>query len=226
MTWTTLAGHLGFALIALSFMVRDLLWLRTIAILGSLAAILYNYFAPAEPLWLVIGWNTAFAVVNVVQIALSFRERARVKLSEEEKDLFETSFQAFTPVEFMKIMRLARWEHREPGDVLTTEGEAVPSLLMIYNGEVEIAVRGRHVSTLRDGRFVAEMSFISGSKAAATTTVKKRSRLVCWDRDQLRALLQRNPTLRFNFQAVLTHDLYKKLQREGATTHTNMAFPS
>jgi hypothetical protein len=38
-------------------------------------------------------------------------------------------------------------------------------------------------------------------------------------------LLNRNPTLKFGFQAVLTNDLYKKLQREGATTHTNLAFP-
>lgn len=226
MSLTTLAGHLGFALIALSFMVRDLLWLRVIAISGSLAAIAYNYFAPAEPLWLVIGWNAAFAVVNVVQIALSLRERASVKFSEEEKELFETLFQAFSPVEFMKIMRLAHWENRAAGEGLTVEGEAVPNLMLVYNGEVDIAIKGRKVSTLRDGRFVAEMSFISNSKASASATVVKRSRLVCWNCDQLRALLKRNPTLRFNFQAVLTNDLYKKLQREGATTHTNLAFPS
>jgi CRP-like cAMP-binding protein len=206
--------------------VRDLLWLRAISIVGSIAAILYNYFAPASPLWLVIGWNAAFALVNIVQIGLSMREQAMVKFTEEEKDLFETLFQAFTPVEFMKIMRLARWEDRDEGVVLTKEGEPVENLMMIYNGVVDISVRGKKVSSVKDGRFVAEMSFISGSLASATTTTAKKSRMVCWNRDALKALLNRNPTLRFGFQAVLTNDLYKKLQREGATTHTNLAFPS
>jgi len=225
MSLTTLAGHLGFALIACSFLVRDLLWLRTIAIAGSVAAILYNYFAPAEPLWLVIGWNAAFVLVNVVQIGLSVHERASVKFTEEEKDLFLTLFQTFSPVEFMKIMRIAKWENWEAGSVLTREGQPVEKLMLIYNGVVENVVRGKMVSSVKDGRFVAEMSFISGSLASATTTTAKRSRMVCWNRDELKALLARNPTLRFGFQAVLTNDLHKKLQREGATTHTNLAFP-
>lgn len=96
-----IAGHLAFALIALSFLVRDILWLRALSITASVASIIYAYFAPAQPLWLVMGWNGLFIGLNLVQIAILFRERRGVTFTDEEKELFQTSFSRFAPVEFM-----------------------------------------------------------------------------------------------------------------------------
>lgn len=66
-----IAGHLAFALIAFSFLVRDILWLRALSIAASLA----SYLAPSNPLWIVIRWNVVFIGLNLVQIAILFRER-------------------------------------------------------------------------------------------------------------------------------------------------------
>ena len=74
MTRYELAGHASFALIALSFLVKDILWLRVLSVAASVAGIAYNYFGPATPLWLVIYWNIFFLVINLTQIALILRD--------------------------------------------------------------------------------------------------------------------------------------------------------
>ena len=217
MSLTELAGHLAYALIACSFLVRDLFWLRLISIVGSMAAIFFNYFAPSEPLWLVIYWNLAFATLNVVQVVRMMHERSQVRFSDEERDLYGTLFQGFSPVEFMKLMRIAKWQSLPSEAQLTIEGSPVPNLMLIYSGVVEVDVGGKTVAELRDGRFLGEMSFIAGGNASASASTAATTRLVVWSQDELKRLLNRNPTLKFSFQGVLHTDLARKLQRESFT---------
>ena len=52
MEYTDLIGHLAFGLIAFSFLVKDILWLRLVSILASTFGMAYNYFIPVEPMCL------------------------------------------------------------------------------------------------------------------------------------------------------------------------------
>ena len=70
MTIASISGHLAFGLIAFSFLVKDILWLRVMSILASLFSIFYNYTIPAEPMWLAINWNIVFVLVNLYHIAV------------------------------------------------------------------------------------------------------------------------------------------------------------
>ena len=60
-----IAGHLAFGLIAFSFLVKDILCLRNVSIVASLFSVFYNYFIPIEPMWIAIGWNFVFVLVNL-----------------------------------------------------------------------------------------------------------------------------------------------------------------
>jgi len=46
MNVATLAGHLAFGLIAFSFLVKDIFWLRIVSIIASLFSVFYNYTIP------------------------------------------------------------------------------------------------------------------------------------------------------------------------------------
>lgn len=85
MEYGTLFGHLAFVLIAFSFLVKDILWLRCISIIASIAGIVYNYVAPSTPLWLVINWNLVFIAINTVQIALLIRERMGIEFTDSPR---------------------------------------------------------------------------------------------------------------------------------------------
>ncbi len=204
-------GHLPFALTAVSFFMRDILLLRAAAIVSSVLAAGYNYFAPEEPDWRVISWLIVFFSINVARTITLILERRNISFSEEEQELYKTIFQKFEPVEFMKLMRLGEWRTEKPGTVLATEGEELPDLKLIYNGEAAIERDGREITRVRDGTLIGEMSYLRGGTATATVRVLRSVRVVSWPRSELRSLLKRNPTMDVAMHTVFSVDLVHKL---------------
>ena len=172
MNIATLAGHLAFGLIAFSFLVKDIFWLRLLSIAASLFSVFYNYLIPAEPLWLAINWNIVFVGVNLYHIGVILYEKREVKMDAKNQELYDTLFSEMTPVEYLKISRAAQWETVKPGQRLITQGMPVPDLYLIYNGTVDVAVDGEKIAELKDGEFVGEMSFLTEKVATASCIVK------------------------------------------------------
>ena len=212
------AGHIAFALIALSFVVRDILWLRLLSITASFASISYSYFAPAEPLWLVIGWNLVFIVLNLVQIAIIFRERRGVAFTDAEKELYQSSFSRFTPVEFLRLIRIASWKDAAAGTLLVSAGEETTDIMLIFSGRVNVEKNGRKLAELRAGDFIGEIGFVKRAPAAATVTVLEPTRYVSWPKAELRSLLERNASMAIVLNAELTEDMAGKLARRTGFT--------
>jgi hypothetical protein len=209
-----LAGHASFALIALSFLVKDILWLRVLSVVASVAGIGYNYFGPATPLWLVIYWNIFFLAINLGQIFLILRERHGVEFSEAEKEIYETIFYGFAPFEFMKLLRIGEWKNAEPGEILAVQDKEVDSVMLIYNGLAEVEINGEKVAELKDGNLVGEMSYFTGGLATATVRVLQPTRYLFWKKAAMDALSQRNPSMQATLRAVLSIDLAKKLLKK------------
>lgn len=205
-------GHLSFLLGALSFLVKDMLWLRLLAIVGNAAGIVYNAYAPQEPMWLVVAWLCAFIVINVVQIALLVRERKAVRFTAEEAELHETLFRGFSPVEFLKLLRAARWQTYESAAVLARAGETVEQLVLLVSGRAQVALADGRSLELRDGAFVGEMSFLKEQPASATVSATSSARCLVWEKEALRALLARNPSLQLGLHAVISSDLVRKVR--------------
>lgn len=210
-------GHFAFALIALSYLVKEIFYLRVLSVFACVAGISYNYFAPPEPLWTPIFWNGAFIVVNAVQLYVIWRERRGVEFSEEQKEIYQTIFKSFSPLEFAKLMRVSRWFDVEQGATLITEKKETKFVYLIYNGEVSVLIGGKEVARLKDGAFVGEMSFITGNLPSATVKTTKPTRLVAWSKDELRALLKRNPAMESTMHAALSADLSRKLAPSSAS---------
>jgi len=213
MTLTVLemVGHLSFGLTALSFIMRDILVLRVLAIASCCFGIVYNYFLPAGPLWLVIFWISVFAVINIVNVVLLCIQNRGITFSDEERELYETLFRNFSPVEFMKLMNLGRWDKSMEGEILATENEPLQDVKLIYNGEVAVERQRREIASLRDGTFIGEMSYLQNSNATATVRTKRPTRYVAWPREDLRKLLKRNPTMDIAMSALFQLDLTRKL---------------
>lgn len=206
-------SHAASILTVIAYLVKDILWLRVLTVFACIFGIAFNYFAPATPLWAPIGWNIVFLLINVVQIALIVRERSSVSFSEEEQELYETMFQSFAPFEFMKLLRIGAWGDAKVGDVLAVEDQSIDRVMLIYNGAVNVESKGQLLTQLKDGSFIGEISFIRGGAATATIRAAEPTRLLSWSKENLKQLLNRNPSMRSAMQAVLSTDLTKKLVR-------------
>lgn len=211
MSIATLAGHLAFGLIAFSFLVKDILYLRLLSILASLFSVFYNYTIPLEPMWLAINWNIIFVAVNLYHVAMLIYEKRPVHMDAKDKELYETMFKDLTPVEYLKITKIADWKLLEPGKKIITQEQRVFDLNLIYNGTVEVQVDGNSVAELKDGQFVGEMSFLTEQQATATCVVKHDTELLVWKQKQFKDLLKRNPSLYFTIQSLLSTQVSSNL---------------
>ena len=211
MNIATLAGHLAFGLIAFSFLVKDILYLRILSILASLFSVLYNFYIPVEPMWLAINWNIIFVLVNIYHIAVIIYEKRPVKMTTKEKELHETMFRGLTPVEFLKITKIAKWKKYKTPLPIITQGKPVNDLILIYNGTVDVLVNDNKVAELKDGQFVGEMSFLTEKPATATCKVEHNAECLVWPQKDFKDLLKRNPSLYFTIQSLLSEQVSNNL---------------
>ena len=207
MNLAVLAGHLAFGLIAFSFLVKDILWLRLVSILASSFSVFYNWVIPAEPMWLAINWNFVFISLNLYHIAILIYEKRPIKMAPKDKELYETLFKELSPVEYLKITKIANWQKFKTGDTLIRQNHLVTDLILIYNGTVDVVVKDKIVAQLRDGQFVGEMSFLTEKSATATCVIKHDTECIMWKQPEFKQLLKRNPSLYYTIQGLLSNQL-------------------
>jgi CRP-like cAMP-binding protein len=223
LTMQFLLERVAFVLTALAYVMRDILLLRTLAVISGVLWFLLMYFAGFSTLALVE--QSLLLAINVTRIVMLIKERRGVSFTEEEQELYRTVFNRFSPVEFLKIIRLAEWKNAEPDELLAIEQQPVKNLIMIYNGEVAIQKEGKDVVHLRDGTMIGEMSFLRGGTATATVRVARPTRYVAWPQEDLRKMLRRNPTMDVAMQSVLSADLINKLTSEKTPSAASVAPP-
>jgi hypothetical protein len=216
------SGHLASVLTMAAYLLKDILWLRLLTILSCFAGIAFNFIVPSTPLWTVIYWNILFAGINIVQVAIIIKQRSSVHFTDEEKELHDTLFNNFAPFEFMKLMRLGKWLEAKQGDILAMEHKPIDNIMLIYNGLVGVESEGKEVARLKDGNFIGEVSFITGGAATATVRALGPTRYVAWPKEAIKQLLNRNPSMRFAMQAMLSTDLSKKLMHRAPSFHGKM----
>ena len=206
-----ITGHLAFGLIAFSFLVKDILYLRLLSILASVFSIFYNYFIPPEPMMIAVFWNGVFIITNLYHIAVIIYEKRPVKMSPKEKELYETMFRGLSPVEFLKIIKVAEWKEFKSPLPIIQQGKLVNDLILIYNGAVDVLVNDKKVAELKDGQFVGEMSFLTEKPATATCKVSHTTECLVWPQKDFKDLLKHNPSLYFTIQGLLSEQVSNNL---------------
>jgi len=181
--------------------------LRVVSILASLFSVFYNYTIPETPMWLAINWNIVFVLVNIYHIAVIIYEKRPIKMQPKDKELYETMFKDLSPVEYLKISKVAEWKKYKSGQSLIVQGMPVDDLILIYNGTVNVIVDGEGVANLKDGQFVGEMSFLTEKPATATCKVEHDTECLVWKQPEFKELLKRNPSLYYTIQSLLSNQL-------------------
>lgn len=202
-------GHLTYILIVSSYLVRDMLALRSLAILASLCSLAFSY---SRQVWLIFNWNLVFLVVNFVQLGILLYERRPIAFDAEEEELRREVFQVVPAADLRRLLDVARWEEGGTGEVLLGEGEVLDRLVLLARGWAEVAVDGRVVGRVPAGGFVGEMGFLTGAPASAEVRLGAASRYLSWPTEELERLLAGRGGLRHSFQGVLGEDLIRKIR--------------
>jgi len=197
-----------------AYLVKDIIWLRALTIISAATWLLY-LFGGGHILWLAAFWNAAFIVVNLGRISLEMRQRFRVKLSPEERDVYASTFPNLSPVEFMKLLSVGKWVDLVEGAAVTEQGQSVENVTLVYRGTATVHVNGNLVRHVTPPEFIGEVSFLTSDRASASVTASGPMRCLVWPHKELQKFLAKHLTVRFAFRAIMSEDLAKKLKERG-----------
>ena len=203
--------HAGYVLTALAFLVRDILWLRLLALSANLCMCMAAYGLGDEPRWAVVAWAGAFAAINLGHSAWLLYERDLRRFTEEEQRLRETAFESLDAVCVRRLLRCGRWVDFDQQKSLTLQGVHPDDLLLISEGEAAVFLGGRIAQRLKRGKFVGEIGFLNGEPATATVMAVTPLRCLSWNAAELRRFLERHPEVRSVFHAAVGKDLAEKI---------------
>ncbi len=204
--------HVANVLYLLSYIVRDILWLRVLSVAAGLCLMPYYCHCGEHPLWAPISWNALFAAVNVVQIVLLVGERWPRSLTGQQRQLYEAIFPELSPGEFVKLMKMGARREVSVGEQLVARGSVVEDMTVLLQGALEVRADGRVIARLRPGQFVGEMSFITGEKASADVIASEPSIVVSCSQASLHELLEAKPAMALKIRAALGRDVVGKLR--------------
>jgi hypothetical protein len=212
-----LVGNASYVLLAASYLVTNIYWLRLLAIVALTAEALYFYMAGDRQLWVGILWAAVFNVINIVQLILLARARIKVRMSEEEKTLHASVFGKLEKVDFSRILAVGSFEELPEGTELTSQDREVTSVRLLLSGQARVMVDSAVIAGLSAGDFVGEMAYIGDCNASATVVTEARCRTFRVGIDDLRALTRKHEKIEAAMNARFSIDLARKLRTRPLT---------
>ena len=217
--WSDVPGHVSYVLIALSYWMTNVFWLRIIAVIGLFFEMLYFRMSGGD-MHTGIGWDIIFIAINLYQIfRLVFDER-RLRYMKELHLLSQGAFASLTREQLAQLVKVGSWRTFEPGTEVTREGEPVKDLVLICDGQMVVESQGQTITNLHGGSLVGELAFVSGRPASATVTAQRVTRTFVLEMEKLRNLVRVDGLVASAVDRIIGHDLATKLQ---ASTERNLS---
>jgi hypothetical protein len=205
--------HLANLLYLAAYLVKDILWLRVVTSLAGLCLLVMLSTQPT-PAWAAIAWNLLFVVINTVQIHLLLLERRPIALHPDEQRLHQLVFRSLRPRELRRLVAVGELRAHGGGERLVASGEPLDRLMLIVDGQARVRVGERDLASLGAGKFIGEMSWLTGQPPSAEVLAEPGLRVASWDARKLREHLEHHPEVRVALQQVMGADLAHKLRSE------------
>jgi hypothetical protein len=208
--WADVPGHVSYVLIAISYWLTNIYWLRVAAVVGLSLEIVYFQMSGGS-LQAGIGWDVIFILINIYQIYRLMAEQNALKSMEEAHVLCQGAFAGLDGSHLARLIKTGTFRDFRTGTRITEEGKHVSELVLICDGDALVEVHGKDVAHLHGGAFVGEMAFLSGSPASATVTVEGPTRAFVFDLKKLGDLINADDLVAGVLHRVIGRDLARKL---------------
>ena len=203
--------HLGALLYLVCFLFRDQILLRSFAIAGDCAYVLYYYNVTDQPLWGAIFWNIPNAAINIGMIWLILRDSRTTSFTDDELKLYR-SLNEMSPVDFRKLVRVGTWHRAATVTELAREGQPLDNLHYVLEGGIDIEKNKRKI-VVKPGLFIGEIAYLKQGPATATVQVMPGTLYMSWSHVALRKAQAKHDGLKNAIGAILNTDLADKLAR-------------
>ena len=193
-----------------AYLLKDILWLR---ILLVFAAIVYIITGISLGITSMIGWNSAYLVINLFHVIMLLLDKSTINLPDETKYVYHQVFEGMSTREFKKLITINKFEIAID-EQLFQEGKKTSKLMMLLEGKVDVVKSDKYVTSLYSGDLVGEMSFMSKDLASASVYAVDNVLYAYWSHQDLARLKIKNNDIYNKFINVIGQDLVKKLNNK------------
>ncbi len=228
MSHAEVAGHMSFALLAISYSCTDIFHLRLFAIASIGSMMVFNFWHPVGvTLWLPFRWNTLFLGLNVAWVSYlhSRYNIAWIDSAVNMRDVHNEAFPSLNKMDYVALMRKACYAEYERGAMLTKTGSASEKVHYVIDGDCDVLKGGDILYKVREKQFVGTGGLHTGlyrDRGVMETKVTS-GKLKCleWRKSDLIDLVEKNTRILAAFDAALSIDELKKTYSawENAKTH-------
>lgn len=102
--------HIANVFYLVSFLVRNMLWLRILTCAGLITGVIY-FSSQTTPLWGCIVWHVVFLIINTIQIRQLIQERRALALTKEQERIGEAVFKDLSREELLTLLSRAMCEN-------------------------------------------------------------------------------------------------------------------
>ena len=203
-----LVGHIAYVLLIGSMLMRNMNWLRALAIMaGSISAIYYWTLGDYVSMF----WESLFSLVNVAQLVILIIENRRGRFSDEEQMFIETCIPDLERLHARRFMKLGAWTEVQEAIELVVEDTCPPDLKFIVSGKARVERNNKRLGKVGRGDFLGEMSYLTGKQASASVISETPVRYLAFSRENLKTHLEKNPEVRHALEASFNRNLVDKL---------------
>ena len=196
----------------ISYGVRDVLWLRILAVVAMLTLMPYYLYGGGGLQLDCICWQAVFIAINTAWIVFLIRERRPPKMTVDEKRIYDRVFhESCTPRQMLKLLERSETQTVAPNQPVIEKGKEAHKLILIDQGDAVVRVNGKRVAKLGDGDFIAEMNYLSGRRTAAEVTATGWLRCLCWSRAELVNLFHESKELKSIMNDLIGRNLVRKI---------------
>jgi len=207
-----LIEHLSYVLIAVSYFLTQIFWLRVAAVAGLALEIVY-FMITKQSFTTGLPWDVVFILINLYELALLLRERAQSRLPGDDAFLLRRAFEGLDDIQIAKLLRAADWRSFAVGDVITRQDAPVDALYFILSGRAKVEVDGQVLAHLESGAFIGEIAYLTGNLATAKVTIEEQARLLAFSRMRMAKVTAGDRQINGILYQVLGRDLAQKMRQ-------------
>eukprot|EP00928_Gymnodinium_smaydae_P087935 TRINITY_DN72106_c0_g1_i1.p1 TRINITY_DN72106_c0_g1~~TRINITY_DN72106_c0_g1_i1.p1 ORF type:complete len:354 (+),score=80.24 TRINITY_DN72106_c0_g1_i1:28-1089(+) len=138
----------------------DVLYIRGLNVIAMLMFIAYDAH---KKVWVYVGWEVLYTLLNSYQITKILRERRDIELTDVEQTLWDAAFSDFmTKCQMRELLSLAEKKELNPNEVVALKGDpqAERVLILVRGAMAIIGYKKVELGRSYAGEFVGEFHFI------------------------------------------------------------------
>lgn len=210
----------SYGLIAISYSMRDIKWLRVITVVACCMDLVIYYFIRAgQPMWVQLGMNVLFIVINLYQLHLLWKDQQAELFHGEQAWLYKHVFPLLSPGEFKRLLKLGSWQTVAAQEQVLQKDAEVDQLRFVVAGRLDALWGSTVLNSVPAGGLVGEISYLTGKAATADVVAGLETRLFNLSHSALNKLKLDRPELHNKVLYILSREVIEKLAKSNHQTN-------